>query len=149
MVDHRLRPPIVIDLHTAMGDPLGADPRGVPRDTEARTLLTNGIIDAAQYWYLRGLRRYLARDFAGTADAMNLALLHNPRFSEAHFLKGVSQQLIAIQVAEKSPDFPERLPPRAHSLLLKARWSLLIAVDMNPEDEEARTYLQGIEALLR
>ncbi len=149
MVDNRLRPPIVVDLHTAMGDPLGADPRGVPRDAEARRLLTQGVIGPAQYWYLRGLRRYLARDFTGTADAMNVALLHDPTFCEAHFLKGIAHQLTAIHIAEESPEFLEHLPPRAHSMLLKARWSLSIALDMNPEDEEARTYLQGIEALLR
>lgn len=149
MVDHRLRKPLLVDLHTSMGDPLGADPRGVPRDAEARRLLFEGVIGPAQYWYLRGLRRYLARDFTGTTDAMNLALLHDPRFLEAHFLKGVAHQLNAISLAEKSPDFPQRIPARAHSLLLKARWSLSIVLDLNPDDEETRTYLNGIEALLR
>lgn len=149
MEDHRLTKPILVDLQTAMGDPFGADPRGVPHEAETRQALLTGEIRPAQYWYLRGLRRFIARDFDGAIDAMNRALVQDGDFAEAHFLKGVANQLIAVISAKHLPGFPDQLPPSAHTRLLKARWSLNIALELNPQDEEARTYLQGIEALLR
>lgn len=138
-----------MDLNVAMGDPVGADRRGAPSAAEARARLAEREITAAHYWYLRGLRRYYARDFGGAADALNLALLQDPVLAEAHFLKGVCLQLAAIEAGKGHAGFPARLPARSHALLLKARWSLAIALDLNPQDEEARTYLGGIEALLR
>ncbi len=149
MEDHRLTKPILVDLQTAMGDPFGADPGGVPHDAEIRQGLIIGTIRAPHYWYLRGLRRYISRDFDGAIDAMNRALVQDGEFAEAHFLKGVCNQLVAVITAQRSPDFPDKIPLEAHARLLKARWSLSIALDLNPQDEEARTYLQGIESLLR
>jgi hypothetical protein len=149
LVDKRLKSPLRVDLHTAMGDPLGADRRAVPSAAIARAMLQHGEITAAEYWYLRALRRYLTRDFHGATDALNLVLLQEPALAEAHFLKGICLQLAALETAELSTDFPDAIPPHAHTLLLKARWSFAIVLDLNPGDEEARTYLAGIEALLR
>lgn len=149
MTDSQVRAPIKLDLRTAMGDPVGAHGAFFPTDAENRLRLARSEIGLSDYWYLRGHRKYLERDFRGAVEALNIALLHDPDRGEAHFTKGVCLQLAAIAEAEADGGFPDQVSPRAHSMLVKARWAFSIAHELNPHDEEARTYILGIEALLR
>lgn len=149
MTDSRIRAPIRVDLHTAMGDPIGAHGAFFPTDAENRMRLARHEIGLADYWYLRGHRKYLERDFRSAVEALNISLLHDPTRPEAHFTKGVCLQLMGLSEAEAAGSFPETVTPRAHSILMKARWAFSIALELNPHDEEARTYMAGIEALVR
>ena len=149
MTDSQVRTPIKLDLRVAMGDPVGVRKAYLPDDGDLRVRLAKRQVTLADYWYLRGFRKYLERDFASAVEALNISLLHEPGRAEAHFTKGVCLQLAALDEGMQITEAPERMPARAHSLLMKARWAFSIALELNPEDEEARTYLQGIEALLR
>lgn len=149
MSDSKIKPPMRLDLHTAMGDPAGASLEFLLPEPMLRNQLMAREITLGDYWHLRGFRHYMERDFASTVEAMNVALLHEPGRAESHFYKGIALQLLALKEAEGYPGFPAHVPARAHSLLLKARWAFQVVLDINPHDEEARTYLQGLEALLR
>lgn len=149
MTDSKVKPPLRLDLHTAMGDPEGASVEFLPPEATLRQRLVDHEITLGDYWYLRGYGHYLQRDFAAAVEAFNVGLLHEPGRAEAHFHKGIALQLLGLAEAEGYPGFPAHVPARAHSLLLKARWAFQVVLDINPADEEARTYLQGLEALLR
>ena len=149
MTDSQTKPPLRLDLRTAMGDPTHTPRHAIPDEATLRTRLMAHEIRLGDYWFLRGYRHYLDRDFAGAVEALNVCLLHDPGRAEAHFHKGVALQLLGLGEAEGYPGFPAHVPARAHALLLKARWAFQVVLDINPADEEARTYLAGLEALLR
>lgn len=148
MTEGQTRARITIDLHTAMGDPRDTRGDDLPQDQETRDRLVRGDIGPGQYWHLVAYRRYLDRDFQGAVDAANLALLHEAHNAETHFLKGVCLQLLGLLKAETSPGFPETCSVGAYRLLLKAQWAFRQTLDLNPHDEEARTYLGALRVLL-
>lgn len=148
MTEGQQRVRIKIDLHSAMGDPTDTRGDDIPPEPEMRMRLVRGDLAPSQYWHLVGYRRYLERDFQGAVDAANLALLHDDRQSESFFLKGVCLQLLGLIKAESAPGFPDHCPVGAHHLMMKAQWAFTQALELNPHDEEARTYLNALRVLM-
>lgn len=148
MSDSRFKPTIRVDLHTAMGDPLDARTDQIPDEDAILRMLEEGALPPVRAWHLLGYRRYLERDFRGAVVALHRAVLADDHHAESHFLKGICLQLMALDDAEKHPGFPAQVPTTAQGLLLKAEWAFRTVIELNPMDQEARTYLQGLEALL-
>ncbi len=149
MSDAQYKPTIRIDLRTAMGDPKRCRAEHLPDGDALRMMLQNRETDPVQAWHLHGYRRYLERDFQGAVHALEQALRIRPNHRESLFLKGVCLQLVGLGLAEANPKFPGTVPHNAYQMLSKAEWAFRIVLDLNPGDAEARTYLQGLEALLR
>jgi len=118
----------------------------VARDLLGTTLAPG--VEPHEYWLRRALGHYLLARFDDALRALGLALSHDAASGEAHYLRGVCLQLLALEAAQRDPTFPLVLSPEAKQRFELARDAFLRALELNPDDDESRQMVVGLRFLL-
>lgn len=124
--------------------PAGVDARELWFGMEhSNFLVQRGRMDP-EHWLKRAVLLYSLRRFEEALQCLRLVLAAEPRHAEAHFLRGVCWQLLALERAPRLAE-PDRA---ARDLLERARDAFRRAARLAPGDEEARACIATLEALL-
>lgn len=136
---------LLFDFRLMLGYPCEASVEAA-RELLGASLQPGGA--PAEYWLRRALGHYLLARFDDALRALGLAIGHDARSAEAHHLKGVCLQLIALEAAQKDPNFPLVLTEEAKQRFELARAAFNRALELNPDDDESRQMVVGLRYLL-
>lgn len=134
------------DIKTMLRYPAGTDKEILKIYLEYNDILVTKGIGSYNIWMKRANYLYALERLEEAVLALDMALEHDPRSSEGHFLKGVCLQLIALRENEGSFDgMLGEIPLR---LLKEAKRAFETALMLNPADDEAVQYITNLRCLL-
>lgn len=137
--------PIRLDLHGLLRAPQNVDEELLRIFLKYNNVLIERGISTFNIWMKRAHYLYNLKRYEEATQAIQEALLHEPHSADAHFLLGVCLQLMA---AEESGGDLDELPLNVRALFETALVAFEATLELNPDDEEARSCLTNLRCLL-
>ncbi len=138
--------PIRLDIHSLLRAPQNVDRELLQIFLKYNNVLIERGISTFNIWMKRAHYLYNLGDYEEATSAIQEALLHDPHSADAHFLLGVCLQLMAAQ--EAGGDLDGELPLNVRALFETALVAFETTLEMNPDDEEARSSLTNLRCLI-
>jgi tetratricopeptide (TPR) repeat protein len=138
--------PIRLDLRSLLRAPQGVDEELLQIFLKYNNVLIDRGISTFNIWMKRAHYLYNLKKYNEATNAIQEALIHDPHSADAHFLLGVCLQLMAVDEADG--DLDGELPMNVRALFETAMVAFEATLELNGEDEEARSCLTNLRCLL-